>query len=120
MPLRRTTPCGAKKRDGGACQQPAMRNGRCRLHGGKSLSGIVHPSFRHGQYSGCHLARYIGAVQVLRETGCSVETEEEHTRVFRLTIKTPSAVKSRARRSKEKTDREKTDQAHVPAAGPLR
>jgi len=29
--------CGAKTRHGGcACRQPAMRNGRCRFHGGKS------------------------------------------------------------------------------------
>jgi hypothetical protein len=28
--------CGAKTRAGCACRQPAMRNGRCRLHGGKS------------------------------------------------------------------------------------
>lgn len=28
--------CGARTRQGGACQQPAMGNGRCRLHGGKS------------------------------------------------------------------------------------
>ncbi len=28
--------CGAKTRRGTACQCPAMRNGRCRLHGGKS------------------------------------------------------------------------------------
>jgi hypothetical protein len=28
--------CGARTRCGGACRQPAMRNGRCRLHGGKS------------------------------------------------------------------------------------
>jgi hypothetical protein len=29
--------CGAKRRhDGGSCQQPAMPNGRCRFHGGKS------------------------------------------------------------------------------------
>ncbi|WP_277755316.1 HGGxSTG domain-containing protein [Teichococcus oryzae] len=28
--------CGARTRAGGVCQQPAMRNGRCRLHGGKS------------------------------------------------------------------------------------
>ena len=26
--------CGAKTRAGGACRLPAMRNGRCRLHGG--------------------------------------------------------------------------------------
>ena len=28
--------CGAKTRRGTACRCPAMRNGRCRLHGGKS------------------------------------------------------------------------------------
>src|SRR5215831_21245292 len=28
--------CGAKTRKGTACQSPAMRNGRCQLHGGKS------------------------------------------------------------------------------------
>ena len=28
--------CGAHTRAGGACRQPAMPNGRCRLHGGLS------------------------------------------------------------------------------------
>jgi hypothetical protein len=28
--------CGAKTRAGPPCRQPAMKNGRCRLHGGKS------------------------------------------------------------------------------------
>ena len=28
--------CGARTRAGGCCRQPAMRNGRCRLHGGLS------------------------------------------------------------------------------------
>src|SRR5262249_60479075 len=28
--------CGACTRAGAACRQPAMRNGRCRFHGGKS------------------------------------------------------------------------------------
>ena len=28
--------CGAKTRKGTPCQAPAMENGRCRLHGGKS------------------------------------------------------------------------------------
>lgn len=27
--------CGARTRAGGTCRQPAMPNGRCRLHGGK-------------------------------------------------------------------------------------
>ena len=28
--------CGAKTRAGGCCRQPAMKNGRCRMHGGLS------------------------------------------------------------------------------------
>lgn len=43
--------CGAKKRDGSPCKQPAMSNGRCRLHGGKSLKGIASPSLTTGKYS---------------------------------------------------------------------
>jgi len=40
--------CGAKTRAGGICRQPAMKNGRCRLHGGKSKSGKEHGRYRHG------------------------------------------------------------------------
>jgi hypothetical protein len=45
------THCGAKTRVGGSCRQPAMPNGRCRLHGGKSLSGAAHGRFKHGFYT---------------------------------------------------------------------
>jgi len=40
--------CGARTRSGGVCRQPAMKNGRCRLHGGKSLSGMAHGRYKHG------------------------------------------------------------------------
>jgi hypothetical protein len=40
--------CGAKTRAGDMCRQPAMKNGRCRLHGGKSLSGEAHGRYKHG------------------------------------------------------------------------
>lgn len=37
LPLAQAAPrCGAKKRAGGTCRAAAMRNGRCRLHGGAS------------------------------------------------------------------------------------
>jgi hypothetical protein len=36
QPLRRLQRCGACTRAGGLCRQPAMKNGRCRFHGGKS------------------------------------------------------------------------------------
>jgi len=43
--------CGAKTRAGSLCQQPAMPNGRCRLHGGKSPGaprGERNGNYRHG------------------------------------------------------------------------
>lgn len=40
--------CGAHTRIGGVCRQPAMKNGRCRLHGGESKSGKEHGRYRHG------------------------------------------------------------------------
>lgn len=43
--------CGAKTRTGGACRQPAMKNGKCRLHGGKSKSGREHGRYKHGFYT---------------------------------------------------------------------
>jgi hypothetical protein len=45
--------CGAKLRGKDARCQVAilMRNGRCRIHGGKSLGGWAHPNYKHGYYS---------------------------------------------------------------------
>lgn len=56
---RAATRCGARRRDGHSCQQPAMRNGRCRLHGGKStgprtpegLARSRRANWKHGHYS---------------------------------------------------------------------
>lgn len=47
--------CGAKTRAGGACKAPAMGNGRCRVHGGKSTgpkdqTGNTN-AVKHGFYS---------------------------------------------------------------------
>ena len=43
--------CGARTRAGGVCRQPAMANGRCRLHGGKSKAGREHGQYKHGFYT---------------------------------------------------------------------
>lgn len=52
--------CGAKKRRSeDTCQQPAMANGRCRLHGGlstgpktkKGLANSRKANLKHGGYS---------------------------------------------------------------------
>lgn len=51
--------CGAKTRKGIPCMAPAMKNGRCRLHGGKStgpktsegIERIKQAHFKHGQFA---------------------------------------------------------------------
>lgn len=47
--------CGAKTRAGGQCKAPAMKNGRCRVHGGKSTGAKVQNTatnaIKHGFYS---------------------------------------------------------------------
>lgn len=56
--------CGAKTRGGGACKRPAMANGRCNLHGGKSTGGPLVAGGRHSKYLPQRLqARYQEALQ---------------------------------------------------------
>ena len=51
--------CGAKTRKGTPCQAPAMKNGRCRLHGGKStgpktqegIERIRQAHIKRGEYT---------------------------------------------------------------------
>lgn len=43
--------CGANTRAGTPCQGKPMRNGRCRVHGGKTPVGALSGSFKHGRYS---------------------------------------------------------------------
>ncbi|WP_352547190.1 HGGxSTG domain-containing protein [Mesorhizobium australicum] len=45
--------CGAKTRSAHPCKSPAMPNGRCRLHGGKSPGAPRGNSnaLKHGRYS---------------------------------------------------------------------
>jgi uncharacterized protein YjcR len=46
-------PFGARTRRGSRCQSPAMPNGRCRLHGGRSPGAPKgnKNAFKHGRYS---------------------------------------------------------------------
>jgi hypothetical protein len=41
--------CGARTRSGASCRQPAMRNGRCRFHGGKSTGPRTAAGLRRSQ-----------------------------------------------------------------------
>jgi len=73
--------CGAKTRKGTPCKSPAMSNGRCRMHGGKStgprtpegLERSRNANFKHGLYSAESVAtrRYIR--RLLRESRALIE-----------------------------------------------
>jgi hypothetical protein len=60
----RSPRCGARTRTGGCCRQPAMANGRCRLHGGLStgprtpegLARCRATRLVHGYRSRAHIA----------------------------------------------------------------
>ena len=60
LPLAQASPrCGAKTRSGTPCRSPAMPNGRCRMHGGRStgprtpegLERMRRAKTKHGLYS---------------------------------------------------------------------
>ena len=54
-PMHGATRCGAKTRRGTACQSPAVRERRCRMHGGAPGSGAPSGSrngnYRHGHFT---------------------------------------------------------------------
>ncbi len=83
--LRRAPRCGARTRAHAACRQPAMRNGRCRLHGGKStgprtqagLERCRRAAWRHGGRSRAFAAlRHEGVVRRRRIAALSAELLE--------------------------------------------
>jgi len=78
--------CGAKTRRSTKCRAPAMANGRCRMHGGKStgprtaegLERSRKANWKHGHYSAESLAerRYIS--WLLRESRETIEQVEKN------------------------------------------
>lgn len=54
--------CAARKRTKWPCEAGAMKNGRCRIHGGKALSGPAHPHFKHGRYAKSLDGTYLATV----------------------------------------------------------
>ena len=68
--------CGAKTRKGIPCRSPAMKNGRCRMHGGAStgprtpegLERARKANWKHGMYSTQAKAEQQLYRQLLRES----------------------------------------------------
>jgi hypothetical protein len=73
--------CGAKTRRGTVCHCPAMRNGRCRLHGGLStgpktregIERIRHAQLKHGRYTKEAQAERAEARRLRRELRAAIE-----------------------------------------------
>jgi len=67
---------------GGRCRAPAMRNGRCRMHGGRSRSGTAHGRYRHGRATREAIAmrRYLTALmRDARELLTGLQTAERRS-----------------------------------------
>jgi hypothetical protein len=63
--------CGARTRRGAPCQGPAMPNGRCRMHGGKSPGAPKgnRNAWKNGGYSAEAIALRKLVRQLLSEAG---------------------------------------------------
>jgi hypothetical protein len=55
-PMHRAPRCLARTRRDTLCQTAAMANGRCRMHGGASLSGRQHGRYRTGFHTRAAIA----------------------------------------------------------------
>ena len=72
--LSKAKPCGAKTRKGITCRQPAMPNGRCRMHGGPStgprteagIAAIKASRTKHGRYTAEEIKRRREARALIR------------------------------------------------------
>ena len=74
--------CGAKTRQGTACLCPAMRNGRCRLHGGLSTGPVTPQGIerircavtKHGRYTKAAKEERRQVRDLLREARAQLRT----------------------------------------------
>ena len=74
--------CGAKTRKRTSCKAPAMANGKCRMHGGKStgprtqegLEGSRKANWKHGYYSAESVALRRYTNWLLRESRAIIES----------------------------------------------
>ena len=75
LPMHLSPRCGARTRKGKPCQSPAMPNGRCRMHGGKSPGAPKgnRNAWKHGHYSAEAIAMRKLVRQLLRDAKETVE-----------------------------------------------
>ena len=68
LPMHLSRRCGARTRSGGLCKSPAMKNGRCRMHGGTSPGAPKgnKNALKHGRYTAEAIAERQEIVALLR------------------------------------------------------
>ncbi|MDD5276675.1 MAG: HGGxSTG domain-containing protein [Methylovulum sp.] len=75
--------CGAKARSTGkGCLCPAMPNGRCRLHGGKSTgapTGKANGNYKNGNYTKRH-KQFVQATKAIK----SAIRQNDHAKIYGL------------------------------------
>lgn len=69
LPMHLSERCGAKTRRGTPCQSPAMPNGRCRMHGGKSTGAPKgnQNALKHGRYTAEAFANRREVMNLIKE-----------------------------------------------------
>ena len=78
LPMHLSPRCGARTRIGTPCRSPAMANGRCRMHGGKSPGAPIGNSNarKHGLYTGDAIAERRELAGLLRSMRGVIEKVE--------------------------------------------
>jgi hypothetical protein len=69
--------CGAKTRPGHPCGHYAMKNGRCRYHGGMS-TGAKNPIVKHGRYTKKTIANNKFFRELIKESNQTVADIERY------------------------------------------
>jgi len=80
LPMHLSPRCSARTRRGSQCRSPAMPNGRCRMHGGKSSGAPKSNShaFKHGRYTAEAIANRREVAALIRAVRNLAGTVEEH------------------------------------------
>ena len=75
LPMHLSPRCGAQTRAGTACQSPAMKNGRCRMHGGTNPGAPKgnQNALKHGRYATEAIARRRAIASLLRQARAFVD-----------------------------------------------
>lgn len=95
--------CGAKTRAGGRCKAPAMKNGRCRVHGGASTgAGKNHNTaknaIKHGIYSTALLP---GEDAIVGDVSGELGRVENELLITRLRLRRALAAEARSIREND-------------------